>query len=135
MNPDRYRRGRDNTPGTPAPEGFLSARDLRGRGWTERSIAAFLGTPDSTCPNPHGGDAPMRLWLPAHVEAVEAAWRRRYGAGGAPRVCLACRTPAPATQRSPVCLVRLRHAAACRGALVLAEALAAQAPGRKGEVA
>jgi hypothetical protein len=56
---------------------YLTVRTLKERGWTDAFIREYLGTPDSSCPNPcYGSAAPMRLYARARVEAVEAspAW-------------------------------------------------------------
>lgn len=54
--------------GTP----YLSEPELRDRGWTAVSIRRFLKRHDAATPNPrHAGGLPMRLYLPARVEAAE----------------------------------------------------------------
>jgi hypothetical protein len=52
---------------------MLGRSGLRGRGWTEALIDRFLPVPDRLAPNPHyRSAAPMKLYLKARVEAIEA---------------------------------------------------------------
>ena len=70
---------------------LLPVSELKARGWTNALIRTHLGAPDRTRPHPHYRLAPpIRLYLTARVEAVEAsdAWAtaqetRRRQKGGA----------------------------------------------------
>jgi hypothetical protein len=56
----------------------ISVAGLKARGWTAALIRTLLGEPDTRADNPHYRKAaPMRLYLRARVEAVEAseAWQ------------------------------------------------------------
>lgn len=58
---------------TPASKRVTQSTVLSRPGWTPGAIKRFLGEPDATAPNPHYRRAsPMRLYLLARVEAVEA---------------------------------------------------------------
>lgn len=53
-------------------DAYLTAGDLKRRGWTDRLIKMFLGSPDRTLPNPHvKSGSPKRLYLASRVEAIE----------------------------------------------------------------
>jgi hypothetical protein len=71
--------GRHAGSGTAAGQpAWLTAAALRARGWTDAAIRRFLGAPDRTVANPvYRSAAPLRLYDPARVAAVEAtaAWR------------------------------------------------------------
>jgi len=60
---------------------FLNASDLAARGWTPAMIRDFLGSPDTTIPNPRfRRAAPTLQFELSRVEAIEStgtfAWRR-----------------------------------------------------------
>ena len=53
--------------------GMVTARDLRGRGWTAAVISRFMPKPDVTETNPHYAlSQPMRFYEPARVQALGA---------------------------------------------------------------
>jgi hypothetical protein len=60
----------------------LTASALRERGWTDAAVRRFLDPPDATARNPvFRSAAPMKLYDPARVEAVESSpewkvWRQ-----------------------------------------------------------
>jgi hypothetical protein len=69
-------------PAPPRPQ-FVRQRDgtvwvtkplLRSRGWTDSAVRDFLPEPEGLKPNPRfaASGAPMAVWRPATVEAVEA---------------------------------------------------------------
>lgn len=56
----------------PDASAYLSASELRARGWTDRLIRMFLVTPDRTVPNPRRyGGRPMRLYRLDRVIVIE----------------------------------------------------------------
>lgn len=64
----------DMTGFTPKPDSpWLSETGVRARGWTPAMVAAFLGEPDRTVPNPHyRTSSPMKLYAKTRVEAAES---------------------------------------------------------------
>lgn len=53
-------------------ENYLTMRELRSRGWTERLVGQYLRGADLTSPNPHVASArPQRLFLTMRVVAIE----------------------------------------------------------------
>ena len=51
---------------------YLSARELKERGWTERLIRIYLPQPDKTVPNPYrAAGAPKRLYAATKVAQIE----------------------------------------------------------------
>ncbi len=64
----------ENIGGSDCPDAiaYLSASELRARGWTDRLIRMFLVTPDRTVPNPRRyGGRPMRLYRLDRVVVIE----------------------------------------------------------------